>query len=198
MGGPLMAALAFSLTPQGVAVVKQGDEPILIEGGSDVALVQAMQSKLTPDVNTLLVCRGPGSFTSVRVVLSFASGVCAARPELSFLSATTFDLLAFESGYPASGWMLVYSHQGYFYAEPWAGANPSGEATRLAEADLPQGSACMTTPCPNPAGRTVITRPQALILIDMFEAGRLTSHSREPYYVHDPVFKTHTAAQNIV
>lgn len=187
-----MTVLAFSLTPQGVAVAKQGDDPILVEGGSDVALVQAVQSKLTPDVDTLLVCRGPGSFTSVRVVLSFASGICAARPDLTFLNATTFELLAFESGYPASAWMLVYSHQGYFYAEPWVGNNPSDKAVRLTEAELPQESSCITTPCPTPQGRPVVTRPQALILMDMFHADRLTSHSREPYYVHDPVFKTHT------
>lgn len=186
-----MTALAFSLTPQGVAVVRQGCEPIIVEGGSDVALVKAVQSQLTPQVTTLLACRGPGSFTSVRVVLSLAAGLCAARPDLKFLSATTFELLAYEHGYPVDAWMLVYSHQGYFYAQKWAGEGPSNEATRLNEADLPLESICITTPCPQPGERTVTTQAQALVLMDMYEAGKLASPCRAPFYVHDPVFKTH-------
>lgn len=188
-----MTALAFSLTPQGIAIVKQGHEPTALEGANDVALVSHIQHKLTDDVSTLIACRGPGSFTSVRVVLSFAAGLRSSRPHLNFLSATTFELLAYESGYPSHAWMLVYSHQGYFYAQEWKGNKPVGEACRMNENDIPEQSFYISTPCPKPEGKMIISRPQALILMDMFEANLLSSSDHNPYYVHDPVFKTHTA-----
>lgn len=183
-----MSALAFSLTPQGVVVVKKGSVPIFIEKGGDVALVEAVHQALTLDVTKLLVCRGPGSFTSVRVVLSFAAGLCAARPHLQCLSATSFELLAHESG--GTGWMLVYSHQGYFYGQLWENNAPLNDACRLSCSDIPSNGLHFSTPCPQPVGM-VINQPQAVTLMDMYSQGKLTASGFDPFYVHNPDFKPH-------
>lgn len=188
-----MTALAFSLTPQGVAVVKEGCAPTIVEGINDLALVEAVHQALSPDVTTLLVCRGPGSFTSVRVVLSFAAGLCAARPHLQCLSATSFELLAHECG--GTGQMLVYSHQGYFYSQLWKNNAPEEEACRISREDTsPQGT-CFSTPCPQPLG-LVVNQHQALTLMSMYKENRLKHSGFEPFYVHNPDFKKHNQSPN--
>lgn len=186
-----MTALAFSLTPQGVAVVKEGCTPVIVEGGSDLALVRGVRQVLSSDVTTLLVCRGPGSFTSVRVVLSFAAGLCAARPHLQCLSATSFELLAHESG--GEGWMLVYSHQGYFYGQSWSCGEPEGEACRILRDDIPPHATCFSTPCPQLIGATV-QQHQAMTLMNMYKENKLKHSGFEPFYVHNPDFKKHISS----
>lgn len=191
-----MAALAFSITPRGVCIAATGSEPLLYEPGNDVQLINGVNQLLTDDITSLLVCRGPGSFTSIRVVLSLAAGLCIARPNMECYTATSFELLAFEAGYPPEALMLVYSHQGYFYAQTWKGEAASDEARRLRLEDVPQNIPIIQTPSGHELGQT-IHKPQALTLLNMYKANKLNSTSREPFYVHNPEFKKQKSSQSV-
>lgn len=86
------------------------------------------------DLAGLVVGRGPGSFTGIRVALATALGLRRARP-LPILTVTSFEALA--NGGQGALLVTVPALPGEVYAEPWDDGAPSGEALVLAEDALP-------------------------------------------------------------
>ena len=79
------------------------------------------------DVRAVLVSRGPGSFTGLRVALAFAQGFAFGAEGCVLRAATLFELLALHArkmGASGRGAILVPARRGWFYA---------------AAADLPDG-----------------------------------------------------------
>lgn len=85
----------------------------------------------------IVVGRGPGSFTGIRVALATALGLRRACPSLPIATVTTFEALA--HGHEGTFVVTVPALPGEVYAERWQDGAPLGEPTVLAEDTLTPG-----------------------------------------------------------
>ena len=205
-----MAILAFDTTTDQCSVAclhdgKTACQAKSTRSGRGAPADQSMAAVLVPmlqeclaesgvgfaEVQTLMLPRGPGSFTGIRIGFSVMHGL-AASYEYQVIAPTVFDVWANTySGYRIL--MLMDNKQGRFYAATAAngvvyydnaGIISMSEVERLvSDFDL----VISDQELPGAEVPDIALAVQMLSLADKLRAHN--SNTVEPYYLHNPAFK---------
>ena len=99
-------------------ILPHAKQEVVVSGKtSDLLTLSAMEllqkcNILPKEITKIVVCVGPGSFTSSRVAVSFVKGLCCGLPKVKIVPFTTFDFLAFEKDFNA---VLVPAFSDYVF-----------------------------------------------------------------------------------
>lgn len=178
-----------------INIIQSYDEPIPM--GQLIPRLGAMLKQvfdLKPDIDIIACPKGPGAFTSLRVILSTVQGIAMGMNAKVF-APTTFDVLALaQSDLLAKGpaWVLIDSRSDFFYARYYPTVGQAEEPLQILKVELGdyiKVTDYVVTDIPV-EGLPVYQHPslaEVLCMMDLSHAE--TFKQLRPFYMHVPNYK---------